>query len=501
LTETYSVFNTAAQPRVSHRETAAQERLADAPEDAMSVEVISILVLVAIFVIATVTSVHMGALAIVATFIVGTFVVGGEFTDPEILADGFPGDLFIILAGVTLLFAIAKNNGTVDWLVHAAVRAVGGRVVLMPWVMFLITALLTAVGAVVPAAVAIIAPIGMRFATRYRINPLLMGLMVINGATAGGFSPISIFGAIVNGVVERNDLASNPLMLFVCSFVFNVVLGVISFLLFGGRELARRGERVDTDADAATDGQPGAGGASGPGGGASGASGAGTAPGGQGAAGGTATATAEAAPQAPVTTLDTSRKLTLAGIAILAVGALSPLELDVGFCSFTIAVLLMIFDQKGSKGAIHQIAWPTVLLVCGIVTYVTLLEEMGTIEFLGNEVAQIGAPMVAAVLICYIGGVVSAFASTTGILGALIPLAVPFLETGEVGAVGMIVALSISSSVVDSSPFSTSGSLVVANAPEEIREHVFKQLMRWGFTVVAVAPTIAWGIFVLPGWL
>ena len=49
---------------------------------------------------------------------------------------GFPGDLFIILVGVTYLFAIANNNGTVDWLVHAAVRAVKGRVALIPWVMF-----------------------------------------------------------------------------------------------------------------------------------------------------------------------------------------------------------------------------------------------------------------------------------------------------------------------------------------------------------------------------
>ena len=41
-----------------------------------------------------------------------------------------------------------------------------------------------------------------------------MGLMVINGATAGGFSPISVFGSIVNGVVERNDLAENATLLF-----------------------------------------------------------------------------------------------------------------------------------------------------------------------------------------------------------------------------------------------------------------------------------------------
>ena len=70
-------------------------------------------------------------------------------------------------------------------------------------------AALTASGAVVPGAVAIIAPIALGFALTYGINPMLMGLLVINGATAGGFSPISVFGSIVNGVVERNDLAEN----------------------------------------------------------------------------------------------------------------------------------------------------------------------------------------------------------------------------------------------------------------------------------------------------
>ena len=39
---------------------------------------------------------------------------------------------------------------------------------------------------------------------------------------------------------------------------------------------------------------------------------------------------------------------------------------------------------------------------------------------LGEGVAGIGAPLFAAILICFIGAVVSAFASTTGILGALI---------------------------------------------------------------------------------
>ena len=63
---------------------------------------------------------------------------------------GFPGDLFVTLVGITYLFAIAQKNGTIDWLVHQAVRAVGGRIAAIPWIMFGVAAALTAVGAVSP---------------------------------------------------------------------------------------------------------------------------------------------------------------------------------------------------------------------------------------------------------------------------------------------------------------------------------------------------------------
>jgi di/tricarboxylate transporter len=472
----------------------------------MSAEVVSILVLCLIFLIATLLPIHMGALAIAAAFIVGMFVLDGAFDDKvDELAGGFPGDLFVILAGVTFLFAIAKNNGTIDWLVHAAVQSVRGRVAFIPWIMFLVTGVLTAVGAVVPAAVAIIAPVGMGFALRYKISPILMGLMIINGATAGGFSPISIFGSITNGVVERNDLEGSPLFLFAASFVFNVILGIVTFAIFGGRDLIGMRDTGAGTLEAASDEGAGRTGG-GPGGTRSRPNELREGPAEQ--TGTTASATAtrpkrdgDADEPEPVTTLDVHRSLTLAGILVLAIGALF-FDLDVGFSAFVIAILLSLADPKGTKGAVNQIAWPTVLLVCGIVTYVSLMENIGTIDFLGKEVATIGAPLVAALLICYIGGVVSAFASTTGILGALIPLAVPFLQEGQgIGAIGLITALAISSSVVDSSPFSTSGSLVLANSPEEQRDFVFRRLIQWGFSMVAIAPLVTWLVLVVPGWL
>ncbi|MFJ1915621.1 SLC13 family permease [Streptomyces sp. NPDC088147] len=490
----------------------------------MSDHVISIIGLVLIFTVATVFSVHMGALAIVVAFVVGTVFVHESADD---IFAGFPGDLFVVLVGVTFLFAIAKNNGTVSWLVHGSMRVVRGRIALIPWIMFLVTAVLTAVGAVVPAAVALVAPIGLGFAKRYRINPLLMGLLIINGASAGGFSPISVFGSITNGVMSRNNLPGNPALLFLCSFLFNVVLSLFVFFLFGGRALL--GRREAAAGPGAPAGEPRAGdspgGAAGEGGGgrtvtaalssaspgSSAPSGSSSSPGSSAsfasatatvtapAGGGTAVAVAGEPVEEPPLTLDRARVLTLLGLLSLVVGSLF-FDLNVGLMALTVTVVLSLVSPESAKGAVDKCAWSTVLLVCGIVTFVGLMERIGTIDYLGEGVASVRTPLLGALLICLIGAVVSAFASTTGILGALIPLAVPFLLGGEVGAVGLIVALAISASVVDSSPFSTSGALVVANSPEARRDTVFRGLMVWGLAMAVAVPAVTWGVFVVPGW-
>jgi di/tricarboxylate transporter len=195
--------------------------------------------------------------------------------------------------------------------------------------------------------------------------------------------------------------------------------------------------------------------------------------------------------------LNPERIVTLLGLVALIVGALG-FDLDVGFTALTIAVALTLAFPKAAKGAVEKISWGTVLLIGGIVTYVNLLQAQGVVDWLGERVAEVGAPLVAALLICLIGAVVSAFASTTGIIGALIPLAVPFLLTDQVSAIALIAALGISSSVVDCSPFSTNGALVVANADPDDRDMVFKRLMQWGMSIVVIAPIVVWAVLVLP---
>ncbi|WP_032392892.1 SLC13 family permease [Rhodococcoides fascians] len=456
----------------------------------MSTELIPIIALVVMFLAATVFPVNMGALGFVAAFFVGTIAVGMGTDD---IIAGFPSSLFLTLVGITYLFAIAQNNGTVDLLVRGAVRLVGGRVALIPWVMFGITGVLTSIGALGPAAVAIVAPIALGFAARYKINALLMGMMVIHGAQAGGFSPISIYGVTVNNIAQKAGLVNSPLTLFLGSMLFNAAIGALLFMFLGGRALL--GRSVHDEDGTRPEGDSG-----GVGGGGSrtvmrGFGSSTPNPSGQ-------TVTVENAPPlaTAVKAITFDQILTLVGLASLALFSLV-LDLDVGFVSMTVAVVLALASPKAQKGAINQISWSTVLLIGGVLTFVGVLQEAGTVEYVGDAVAGIGIPLLVALLLCYIGAIVSAFASSTAILGVTIPLAVPFLLAGEVGAIGVIVALSIASTIVDVSPFSTNGALVLANAQDIDRDVFYKQILKYSALVVVVGPLIAWAVLVVPGWL
>lgn len=467
----------------------------------MSSQMLSIYALAVMFVVATILPINMGVLAFVGAFLVGTLAAG--MTANQIIA-GFPGGLFLTLVGITFLFAIAQNNGTIDWLVRLAVRAVRGRIAAIPWIMFGVSALLTSVGAVSPGAVAIIAPIALGFALKYKINPLLMGLMVIHGAQAGGFSPISIYGGITNRIVAKAGLPLNEIATFLASFGVNFAVALLLFFALGGRKLLSA--RVDAPGQAAAPRMAGS-----------------RAPAVPGPVTSARPADAqaygdaefEAASEERLIARQTSdpaagaghheaargphwyRVLTLAGIILLAVLTLA-YNLDIGFVAITIGLVLSLIAPDLQKRAMGQVSWPEIMLITGVSTYVVVLEKMGTISFVGDSVATLASPMLAALLLCFIGAVVSAFASSTAVLGSLIPLAVPFLQSGTgVGAVGFVAAMAVASTIVDVSPFSTNGALVLANAQGVDRQAFFQKLMAYGAAVTLIAPIVVWFLFVV----
>ena len=418
----------------------------------MSIHVIGVIGLVLVFLVGTLRPVNLGVLALVMTFLVGSIVAG---EDAREMYTGFPVDLFVLLAGVTYLFAIASSNGTVQRIVEGAARLVKDRRALVPWVVFIVASLPAMAGALGSAGVALLAPIALRLARRYDIDRRMIGLMVVHGAAAGNFSPLNVLSAIIHQAAARNGIEMFPLALFLPNLAYNVVLAVVIFFVFGGLRLTSRAVANVASAPAVS---------------------------------------SDLVEQPPVP-LRIDQACTLLALVGVAVGAIV-FGLSIGFLAFTAAAILHLRFPASSGEAEKKIAWSVVLLVCGIVTYVAALQRYGTVEAVGVGIAGLTSPLVTALLFCVVAAVTSAFASSAGILGVIVPLAVPFMAQGHIEPTGLVIALAISATVVDSTPFSTVGALVVANAEDEERAGIYKGLLLWGAAMVVTSPLLTWLIFI-----
>ncbi|MET4538775.1 di/tricarboxylate transporter [Arthrobacter bambusae] len=430
-----AIFNPAATPESEPTMTATQ--------------IIPLVILVVMFVVATKWPLNIGVMGLVASFGVGYFMLG--MTDKEILAD-FPANIVITIIGVTYFFSMAQRNGTIDIIVQTCVRLVRGKTMLLPWVFFLLAASLTALGTFSPAAVALLAPAAIGLAYESRIHPVLMGAFIINGAHAGGFSPLSVAGVLVHDIAVKNGFPISQGSLFAASFALNLILSVLTVVLFALLGKIRDGATgqladLDTTRTARPHGQ---------------------------------------------------QILTLALIVAMLVCALG-FHMPIGFVALSAGLLLALVNIKEHQTFIGGVSWSTVLLVAGMITYVSLLQHVGVIDTLAEQALALGAPLLIALVLCYVIGVGSAFASSTALLTAFIPLAGPLLATSSLSASGTVAALAIAATVVDVSPFSTDGALVVANAREDDRQRVYKQLMMYAGGVVLVAPALAWALLVPTG--
>ena len=375
--------------------------------------------------------------------------------------EGFPVGILVLLAGVTFFFGVARANGTIDRLIELALGRVGDNAAVLPFVFFALTAGISAMGS--PLSGLMTAPIGMPIAKRYRIDPMLMALAIGSGLSAGAFAPTSLFGIVTHGVAQRAGVELDPLALFAVAVIANALLLATGFLAFGGLALARR-----PDAHSSL---------------------------------GVASATNLSSAQLGTrfTTHQIVTLLAMVGLVVAVIGAsLAGFSSDIGVLCFAFGAVLALVDPAAGKIAVSRIDWSTVLLVGGIITFIGVLQTMGAVDMLGQAATRLGVPILTALVICFVGALVSAFASTTGILAALVPLALPLVASGEVAGWALLSALAVCSSIVDISPFSTSGATLVATAAEEDRPRLTSLLTRWGLSMVVIGPIVLVGVLVLP---
>jgi di/tricarboxylate transporter len=426
----------------------------------VSVELTSVIMLALMFVIATWRDVNMGVLGFVAAFILGTVFLHLGIND---VWQGFPVDVFVMLVGLTYLFGFAQNNGAIEVLVRWSLRLVRGNLALAPWIFFAITAALVSFGALF--SVAIVTPLALGFARRHRINQFMMGLLVVHGALAGAFSPISVYGVFINGFLSQQGFEVRPLSLFVAPLVFNLMFAIVVYLVLR--------KRPDADMLAWPDGvaEPAI-----PRNGLDGAAG------------------REGAPR--LTAYQIATLVALAAMVVLVVG----FDLNIGVVSMALAAVLASLQPREGMAALSRVSWPVVVLIAGVLTYIAVLQRAGTVEWVSGGISAISIPLVAALLLFYVSGFVSSLASSLGVIGVVIALAVPFLQSGDVNVAGFVAALGISATIVDISPFSTNGAMLLANVNADIRDWYYKRMLGYAALMCLIGPGLAWFVAAVPTW-
>ncbi|WP_405784740.1 SLC13 family permease [Streptomyces sp. NBC_01378] len=445
----------------------------------MSVAGVSLLVLPAIFIIGTVWPISIGVVSFAATFVVGILIAG---IPAEGLFALFPADIFVLLAGITYMFSVARQNGTMAVITEAAVRLVRGRVAVIPWIFHALAIVFSAMGAGPAAATAVLIPVALGVAQQAKISPLLMGIMVIHGSHAGSMSPLSPIGALVNGAAATAKLPDSSGTVFVSSLLFNITLALTAYLLLGGVGLMRRGsESIRIGPARAKEPMEGHGSPS---------------------TLGTVLATQESTTVSAPATLRPQHLATLAGIAALVVLGVG-FQFNVGLSAFAIGLLLTAMAPKQDTHAVASMSWSTMLMLSGVMTYIGLVTKVGGMRLLSDALLGAGSPVLAVLLIAFVAALTSLFSATGAVVGALVPVLGAVLGAhASVPAAGALSGVAISSSVVDSSPLSLQGAVLLANVEEHQRRPLFRRLMAWGAAMVVVGSAVPLLLFVLlPMWL
>jgi len=412
----------------------------------MTLAVLSVSALGLAVLVSCVSRLNVGVLSIALAWIVGVYCGG---LSAGTVMGGFPSQLFLTLAGVTLLFAMAQTNGTLPRLTHHAVRVCRGNAGVIPIMFFLLGALLSSMGPGNIATAALLAPLAMATAGRTGIPLFLMAIMVGNGSNSGALSPFAPTGIIVNGLMARNEMPGLEAQTYLYNLGAHAMLAFGAYALFGGLKLFGAGRTVAVDAGSGGD---------------------------------------EAFTRPQWITLGVIGALI---VSVLVVGV------HVGMAAFVGAVVLVLAGAADDGEAVRLMPWRVILMVCGVTVLIALLERFQGIELLVSLVARVSSADTVTGVVAFLTGIVSVYSSTSGVvLPAFLPI-VPGLAAELPGssAVGIAMSMNIGGHLVDVSPLSTIGALCMAGAVGGDARKLFLQLLAWGLSMSVVGAVLCYLAF------
>jgi di/tricarboxylate transporter len=380
--------------------------------------------------------INVGLVALALSWLLGSSVAGLK---AEGVAAGFPATLFVTLAGVTLLFALAEQNGTLEALARRFLGALRDPRFVPPLI-FVLGAFLSGIGPGAVAATALMAPIAMAVGIRAGAPPFLVALMIANGANAGNLSSLSAVGIIARDGMAKAGLVHHEGKVFFANLAAHVIVG------FGAWLWLRRGQRPQTIE----------------------------------------------APTVTRESLTRSQVLTLVVLLLWILGTLL-YSLPVGFAAFVAASIIILAGAADERAAFKSVPWAVIIMVTGMTTLVAVLEKTGGMALVTTLLATLATADTVNGVVAFVTGVISTWSSTSGVvMPAFLPTSSSLAaQVGGGDPFAIALSINVGSALVDVSPLSTIGALCVAAvSDQEVARALFRNMMIWGLSMTLVGALI-----------
>lgn len=325
----------------------------------MNLAVISLIALAIVVAIGFIKKVNLGFLAIGVAFVLGS--VGGMSASE--ISKGFNVSMFVTLVGVTFLFGMASNNGTLDLISKKVIALVGKHTVLIPILMFVLSAFISAIGPGHVAAGVLMTTFAMYLAFAMDINPMSTALYAKLGANAGCASILSMTGILAKSLSDPLGYEGFGLHLFLTTLLSGALFTLCVYVLY-------KGYKVKAD---------------------------------------------NPMKLSEIPKFNRDQKLTIVGILVMVVCCIG-LKLDTGLFAFAVAAVLIQLGAVDEKKAIKNIPWGTLVLICGMAVLINVMSYLGAIQMISDFLTGFMSERTAAPILAATSGILSWVSSTTGVV-------------------------------------------------------------------------------------
>lgn len=378
----------------------------------MNLGLLSLILLLAAIIIGFIKNANVGILTIGFAMIL-TIIFKEQISASDVIS-GFGTKLFIQMTGVTYLFAIINENGTLELMAKKIVSKVPARII--PFVMFIIGMLLSASGPGSIPCLAIIPVIAIPISVSAGINPIMTSIIGDMGAMAGRMSPLTPEAAVVRDLMEEQGMNGNTVPIMLCTTITAVICCALVYIYY-------KGWRVNKEA---------------------------------------VVESMEALPK-----FTWKNWASVIGLIILAFGVLV-MSWDVGLTGFLIGSVLIVINCGEEKPAIKGVPWNVILMVLGVGMLMNIVSLSGGIDILVSGLQTFMGPKSASPIMAILAGVMSFFSSGLGVVfPTLVPICGSLASSIHANGIYLVAMVVIGGTIAGYTPISTTGALIMAGVAQQ----------------------------------